>query len=173
MIEVQPRRFHLQRDHDVTGSSGTGRVANGVLWTDGTVSVRWVGERPSTVFWDRLEDAERVHGHGGHTRIVWDDPDPVSAPQASICQTGEMSPEAAEAAQALAEVAVQQFQEEQRCPHCPDGHTPADGGSQPWHVRVGPERDGDGQPIRLYVERSAGAHVAQSDAMWARTRLNA
>lgn len=58
------------------------------------------------------------------------------------------------------------------CPHCPDGHTPAAVGSQPWHVRVGPEPDGDGQPIRLYVERSAGAHVAESDAEWVRTRLN-
>ncbi|MGV2914662.1 hypothetical protein [Streptomyces alfalfae] len=30
-----PRRFHLQRDHDVTGVSGTGRVANGILWAGG------------------------------------------------------------------------------------------------------------------------------------------
>ncbi|MDT0608816.1 hypothetical protein [Streptomyces lancefieldiae] len=135
---TQPRRFHLQRNHDVTGVSGTGRVADGILWTDGTVSVRWLGDRPSTVFWDDVAHAEAVHGHGGHTVIVWDDPEPASA--------GD-------------------------CEHCPDGHTPADRGSQPWHVRVGPERDGDGQPIRLYVERSAGAHVAESDAEWIRARL--
>lgn len=69
-----PRRFHLLRAVDVTGASGTGRVADGVLWPDGTVSVRWRGDRPSTVAWDRLSDAEAVHGHGGATRIVWDDP---------------------------------------------------------------------------------------------------
>jgi hypothetical protein len=69
----QPRLFHLQRDRDVSGVSGTGRVANGVLWPDGTVSLRWIGERPSTVSWDRLADAEAVHGHGGATRIVWAD----------------------------------------------------------------------------------------------------
>lgn len=69
----QPRLFHLQRDHDVSGVSGTGRVANGVLWPDGTVSLRWIGARPSTVHWDRLDDAEHVHGHGGATRIVWAD----------------------------------------------------------------------------------------------------
>ncbi|MCM1974609.1 hypothetical protein [Streptomyces sp. G1] len=74
----QPRLFHLQRDHDVSGVSGTGRVANGVLWPDGTVSLRWIGERPSTVHWDRLADAEAVHGHGGATRIVWaDEPPPA------------------------------------------------------------------------------------------------
>ncbi|KUN34928.1 hypothetical protein AQJ30_27445 [Streptomyces longwoodensis] len=67
-----PRTFHLQRDHDVSGVSGTGRVADGVLWPDGTVSIRWRGNRPSTVHWDRLGDAEAIHGHQGATRIVWD-----------------------------------------------------------------------------------------------------
>lgn len=51
------------------------------------------------------------------------------------------------------------------CQHCPDGHTPPDHG-QPWHVRVASDRDGDGQPVRLIVERAAGAHVAESDATW-------
>lgn len=58
------------------------------------------------------------------------------------------------------------------CAHCPDGHTPADRGSQPWTAYVGPERDGDGQPMTIHVARSAGAHVAESDAEWIRQRLN-
>lgn len=70
-----PRRFYLQRDNDVTGASGTGRVADGVRWPDGTVTVRWRGPRPSTVHWDRLSDAVAVHGHGGATQLVWLDPD--------------------------------------------------------------------------------------------------
>ncbi len=68
---TNPRRFYLQRNVDVTGASGTGRVADGVLWPDGTASVRWRGERPSSVHWDRMEDAEAVHGHGGATTIQW------------------------------------------------------------------------------------------------------
>lgn len=72
-MSTLPRRFHLQRDTDITGVSGTGRVADGVLWPDGTVSLRWRGDRPSTVHWDRVADAEHVHGHHGATRIVWDD----------------------------------------------------------------------------------------------------
>ena len=79
-MEDRPRTFALVRDHDVTGVSGTGRVAEGVLWTDGTVAVRWLGDRPSTVAWASLDDAIHVHGHGGHTRIVWDDV-PDSTPQ--------------------------------------------------------------------------------------------
>lgn len=66
-----PRRFYLQRHEDLTGPSGTGRVADGVLWPDGTVSIRWRGERASTVFWHDLADTEAVHGHGGLTEIVW------------------------------------------------------------------------------------------------------
>lgn len=69
------RLFQLVRDRDDTGVSGTGVVADGVLWPDGTVTVRWRGERRSTVNWDRMDDAVQVHGHDGRTRIVW-----VSAP---------------------------------------------------------------------------------------------
>jgi hypothetical protein len=58
------------------------------------------------------------------------------------------------------------------CPHCPDGHTLADGGSQPWSVWVAEDRDSDGQPTHLIVARSAGAHVAESDAQYARDVLN-
>jgi len=52
----------------------------------------------------------------------------------------------------------------EKCPHCPDGHTPFLGGSHPWNVYVGPEVDADGQPTHLVVMRSAGEHCAQSDA---------
>ncbi|MCX5197197.1 hypothetical protein OOK31_25420 [Streptomyces sp. NBC_00249] len=66
-----PRRFCLLRHTDIAGVSGTGIVADGVLWPDGTASLRWKGEKPSTVHWDRIADAEAVHGHGGATEIVW------------------------------------------------------------------------------------------------------
>ncbi|MBD2900832.1 hypothetical protein amrb99_98420 [Actinomadura sp. RB99] len=52
--------------------SGTGHVADGVLWPDGTAAVRWRGEHPSTVAWDRgMASVDHVHLHGGATRIVW------------------------------------------------------------------------------------------------------
>ncbi|SDM47213.1 hypothetical protein SAMN04487981_101632 [Streptomyces sp. cf386] len=89
----QPRLFHLQRDHDVSGVSGTGRVANGVLWPDGTVSLRWIGERPSTVHWDRLADAEHVHGHGGATRIVWADEQPPGDREAVLREAVDVARE--------------------------------------------------------------------------------
>lgn len=71
-----PRLFTLERDTDVSGVSGTGTVADGVAWPDGTVSIRWRGPRPSIVFWESLEHAEFVHGHQGATRFVWSDSTP-------------------------------------------------------------------------------------------------
>ncbi|GHB55826.1 hypothetical protein GCM10010331_49610 [Streptomyces xanthochromogenes] len=131
-----PRRFYLQRDIDITGVSGTGRVADGVLWPDGTASVRWLGERPSSVHWDRMDDAEHVHGHGGATRIIWLDH-----------ETSEVD-------------------ENAPCAHCPDGHGAPTRCS--WAVHVDAQRDGDGQPVRLVVQPTAGQHVAPEDAVWLR-----
>lgn len=72
----QMRRFQLIRDEDVTGVSGTGVVAEGVLLTSGKVVVEWLTDWPTSVVWhDRgLESVEHVHGHNGRTRIEWIDP---------------------------------------------------------------------------------------------------
>ena len=66
-----PRPFALCRDQDVTGVSGTGTVAHGVQFADGTTVLRWMGASPSTVVWGSLDDAMKVHGHDGKTRLVW------------------------------------------------------------------------------------------------------
>ncbi|MFF4369664.1 hypothetical protein [Streptomyces sp. NPDC001594] len=80
----QPRRFHLLRHTDISGVSGTGIVADGILWPDGTASLRWRGERPSTVHWDRIADTQAVHGHKGATEIVWDEPEQASGRAAAF-----------------------------------------------------------------------------------------
>lgn len=68
------REFHFQRDHDVSGVSGTGRVAEGVIFEDGKVAIRWLtGNHKAITIFDSIEDAEAVHGHGGLTRVVMDD----------------------------------------------------------------------------------------------------
>jgi hypothetical protein len=57
----------------VSGVSGTGVVAEGVVFSDGIVALRWLSEWPtSVVFHDRgVEALEAVHGHNGRTRIVY------------------------------------------------------------------------------------------------------
>lgn len=67
------RRFHLQRDVDVTGVSGTGVVAEGVQFTDGTAALRWRSDHTSTAVYSSIADVETIHGHNGATRVVWVD----------------------------------------------------------------------------------------------------
>ncbi|WP_280507262.1 hypothetical protein [Nocardia flavorosea] len=62
--------FQLHRNEDVTGFSGTGVVADGVVWPDGTVSMRWRGPVRTTVEAASLTDIQTIHGHGGATRVV-------------------------------------------------------------------------------------------------------
>lgn len=76
------RRFEVQRTKDVSGVSGTGTVAEGVEFTDGTTVVRWRevqgahydrGVRATTVIFPNVEAVEALHGHNGATRVVWVD----------------------------------------------------------------------------------------------------
>lgn len=65
------RRFLLVRHSDPSGVSGTGIVAQGVEFPDGSVALRWSCSRPSTAVWGSVEDVRRIHGHNGRTVIRW------------------------------------------------------------------------------------------------------
>lgn len=69
-------RFFLHRISDPTGNSGTGRVAEGCCFSDGSCVVRWTNtvlDVNSTVVYASIGDAIKVHGHGGSTEIEWVD----------------------------------------------------------------------------------------------------
>lgn len=67
-------RWILYRREDATGVSGTGTVAEGVTWSDGSVSMRWCvdGKPRGTTVYESEEDVEEIHGHDGRTQIVRD-----------------------------------------------------------------------------------------------------
>lgn len=67
------RRLHLERNEDVSGVSGTGIVAYGCEFPDGSIVLRWDTVVKSTVFYENLDDLETITGHGGRTAIVFDD----------------------------------------------------------------------------------------------------
>lgn len=76
--------FWVVRDKDVTGISGTGIVADGCTFPDGTTVVRWRevtgpnydrGVRATTVVFPDLQSVEALHGHNGATRLVFPDDD--------------------------------------------------------------------------------------------------
>lgn len=66
-----PRTFELVRYRDPSGVSGTGVVAEGCLFTDGSVALRWRGENPATAVWPNLDSVLAVHGHDGATEVRW------------------------------------------------------------------------------------------------------
>jgi hypothetical protein len=62
--------FHLVRNKDVSGVSGIGVVAEGVVFRDGTTVIRWLSiEHPSTNIYSSIEDVFKIHGHEGSTVI--------------------------------------------------------------------------------------------------------
>lgn len=67
------RRFHLYRLEDESGKSGKGIVAEGIVFTDGSVVIRWMSTTPTTTLFNARADMEKIHGHDGKTQIIWKD----------------------------------------------------------------------------------------------------
>lgn len=52
----------------------------GVIWTDGSVTLRWLTACRSTSVWASVEDMLNIHGHPEYgTEIVWHDASPPRA----------------------------------------------------------------------------------------------
>lgn len=65
------RRFHLDRLVDVSGVSGTGIIADGVLCPDGQVVLSWRGRFHTLEICPTLEAVLEIHGHHGATKLEW------------------------------------------------------------------------------------------------------
>lgn len=64
------RKFYLLRHEDVNGYSGTGVVAEGVIFDDGTGAFTWLTPiKTVTTFW-KMADIRKMHGHDGKTEVV-------------------------------------------------------------------------------------------------------
>jgi hypothetical protein len=61
--------FYLERDEDVSGVSGIGIVATGVVFPDGQCVLQWKNTGSIAIYRD-LDTLIEVHGHSGATRIV-------------------------------------------------------------------------------------------------------
>lgn len=68
---LAPRLFSLLRDRDETGISGTGKVAEGVMFGDGQCVMRWCTSTRSTAVYESIADLIRIHGHNGATRVAF------------------------------------------------------------------------------------------------------
>lgn len=68
------RRFELHRHEDETGVSGTGVVAEGVVFQNGKIAMAWLTRHKSLTIYDDMTTLEAIHGHGGKTKVVFRDP---------------------------------------------------------------------------------------------------
>ena len=68
--------YHLMRVKDQSGVSGTGHVADACEFSNGAVAVTFRNDTAdgpgirSFYWYESIEDAEAIHGHGGSSRFV-------------------------------------------------------------------------------------------------------
>lgn len=67
------KRFYLNRIKDISGISGTGRVAEGFVFDNGKVAMCWLTATSSIAIYDTIEHVNRIHGHEGATEVEWVD----------------------------------------------------------------------------------------------------
>ena len=80
------KAFYLDREEDVSGVSGTGRVAEGIEFSNGKVVVHWPSDSPSTNHYENMKQMLKVHGHGGKLKVVklFEEDDPDSEENATV-----------------------------------------------------------------------------------------
>lgn len=66
------KSFYLQREVDETGVSGTGKVAEGVVFSNGWCAMTWLTDHTSVVFYPSIDDVYFIHGHNGKTKVVYE-----------------------------------------------------------------------------------------------------
>lgn len=80
---LKPKTFHVIRQADESGVSGTGKVIDGIVWANGWTQIFWRTDlnpvkrgNSSITFFESFDAFERIHitSHPtNNTIIVWDD----------------------------------------------------------------------------------------------------
>lgn len=75
------KTFTMYRKGDLSGTHDENQANppdepqfEGVVFSDGTVAIRWLTKVRSTSIWDSLETAMAIHGHPEYeSELVWHD----------------------------------------------------------------------------------------------------
>jgi len=70
---MNPRRFKLVRNNDVSGVSGIGIVGYGVTFADSKTILWWDTTWHTIGMYESPEELLEIHGHDGATEIEWID----------------------------------------------------------------------------------------------------
>lgn len=65
------KQFILVRKEDVSGTSGTGVVAEGVEFSNGQAVLHWLSQLDSVAVYANVKTLIAIHGHDGRTELVW------------------------------------------------------------------------------------------------------
>ena len=74
------RRFYLKRIEDESGVSGSGRVAEGIEFSDGVCVINWLTHTSCTGIYKNIKQLVLIHGHGGKTIVEWKDAEELVDP---------------------------------------------------------------------------------------------
>lgn len=64
------RKLYLLRHEDLHGHSGTGTVAEGVIFHNGMVALTWFSEWETMTTFKNVQTLKRLHSHEGRTEII-------------------------------------------------------------------------------------------------------
>lgn len=64
--------FWLKRNEDVSGTSGVGIVAEGVIFSNGCCSLHWLSKYSTVTYFQSMDDLKAIHEHNGATEIVFE-----------------------------------------------------------------------------------------------------
>ncbi len=67
---IHLRTFKLRRAKDVSGVSGTGDVAVGIVLPSGRCILEWLTQTRSFEMFDNFNEAMAIHGHDGASKAV-------------------------------------------------------------------------------------------------------
>jgi hypothetical protein len=70
---IKARRFYLFRSEDVSGVSGTGKVAEGVEFENGMCALSFSSQYQHANVYANIRAVMEVHGHQGKTQVVYVD----------------------------------------------------------------------------------------------------
>lgn len=70
------KRFYLLRHEDVHSSSGTGVVAEGLVFDSKMAVMTWLSGFSTVTVFESINTVKALHGHEGRTEIIMEDKDP-------------------------------------------------------------------------------------------------
>jgi len=70
---MKMKQFYLHRIEDISGVSGTGIIAHGMILPSGRVVMEWVTTHKSIAIYDSIDEIQLLHAHKGKTNLVYVD----------------------------------------------------------------------------------------------------